>query len=48
MSSVIFISALLSTVVRKKVVTSNDTLKKYLEFGSLTLIFILGAVLLFF
>ena len=48
MSSVIFISALLSTVVRKKVLTSNDKLKKYLEFGSLTLIFILGAILLFF
>ena len=48
MSSVIFISALLSSVVRKKVVTSNDRLKKYLEFGSLTLIFILGALLLFF
>ena len=48
MSSVIFVSALLSTVVRKKVVDSNDSLKKYLEFGSLTLILLLGSMLLFF
>jgi ABC-type nickel/cobalt efflux system permease component RcnA/ABC-type uncharacterized transport system substrate-binding protein len=46
MSSVIFFSALLSTVVRKKVLRSSDTLKKYLEFGSLGLILILGSVLL--
>ena len=47
MSAVIFFSALLSTVIRKKVVKSSDRLKKYLEFLSLTLILILGAVLLF-
>jgi ABC-type nickel/cobalt efflux system permease component RcnA/ABC-type uncharacterized transport system substrate-binding protein len=47
MSTVIFISALLSTVIRKKVLKSSDTLKKYLEFLSLTLILILGGVLLF-
>lgn len=47
MSSVIFFSALLSTVIRKKVHKSSDRLKKYLEFLSLMLILILGAVLLF-
>ncbi len=47
MSSVIFVSALLSTIVRKKVLKSNDTLKQYLEFGSLAIILVLGAVLLF-
>ena len=47
MSSVIFFSALLSTIIRKKVLKSNDKLKKYLEFGSLALILILGGVLLF-
>jgi len=46
MSSVIFVSALLSTVIRKKALKSNDTLKKYLEFGSLALILILGSALL--
>ncbi len=48
MSTVIFFSALLSTVIRKKALKSNDTLKKYLEFGSLALILILGGILLFF
>lgn len=47
MSSVIFISALLSTVIRQRVLTSSDTLKKYLEFISLGLILILGSLLLF-
>ncbi len=47
MSSVIFISALLSTIVRKKVLKSNDKLKKYLEFISLIFILILGSLLLF-
>lgn len=47
MSSVIFFSALLSTLVRKKALSTNEKLKKYLEFGSLIIIFILGVVLLF-
>ena len=47
MSSVIFVSALLSTFVREKALASSDRLKKYLEFGSLALIFVLGGVLLF-
>jgi len=47
MSSVIFVSALLSTVIRKKVIKTNDTLKKYLEFTSLALILVLGGILLF-
>ncbi len=47
MSTVIFFSALLSTVIRKKVLKSSETLKKYLEFGSLSLILILGSLLLF-
>ena len=47
MSSVIFVSALLSTFVREKALASSDRLKKYLEFASLALIFILGGVLLF-
>ncbi|CAA6804836.1 MAG: Nickel/cobalt efflux system [uncultured Sulfurovum sp.] len=48
MSSVIFISALLSTIVRQKTLHSHEKLKKYLEFVSLLLILILGSVLLFF
>jgi len=47
MSSVIFFSALLSTLFRNKFIGSNERLKKYLEFGSLALILILGALLLF-
>ena len=47
MSSVIFFSALLSTVIRQKVVGSSERLKKYLEFTSLALILVLGGVLLF-
>ena len=47
MSSVIFFSALLSTVIRKKMLSSSDRLKKYLEFTSLALILVLGGVLLF-
>ena len=47
MSSVIFFSALLSTLVRLKMLKESQTLKKYLEFISLGLIFVLGCVLLF-
>jgi len=47
MSSIIFFSALFSTVIRKKVLGSNDKLKKYLEFMSLAFILVLGTVLLF-
>ncbi len=47
MSSVIFFSALLSTMVRTKLLKSSDRLKKYLEFISLTFILLLGGVLLF-
>ena len=47
MSSVIFFSALLSTLVRTKVLDSSYKLKKYLEFISLGVILLLGGVLLF-
>jgi len=46
MSTIIFASALLSTLVRKNLLGSSERLKKYLEFASLTLILILGGVLL--
>lgn len=46
MSTIIFFSALLSTAVRKKTSKSNPNLKKYLEYGSLFIIFILGLFLL--
>lgn len=47
MSSVIFFSALLSTIVRTKFLGTSQKLKKYLEFASLGLILLLGGVLLF-
>lgn len=47
MSSVIYVSALLSTLVREKALHSSERLKKYLEYLSLLFILILGAVLLF-
>lgn len=47
MSTIIFFSALLSVVVRKKTAESNGNLKKYLEYASLAVILILGIVLLF-
>lgn len=46
MSTIIFISAILSVAVRKKTSTSSN-LKKYLEYASLIIIFILGIILLF-
>jgi nickel/cobalt transporter (NicO) family protein len=46
MSSVIFISALLSTFFRKKVLKSASALTKYLEFISLSIVFLLGLFLL--
>ena len=46
MSTIIFFSALLSTAVRKKTSQSNNNLKKYLEYGSLLIILILGTFLL--
>lgn len=46
MSSVIFFSALLSTLFRNKFLGSSQRLKKYLEFGSLVLILSLGLLLL--
>ena len=45
MSTIIFFSALLSVAVRKK--STNSRLKKYLEYGSLAIILILGFVLFF-
>jgi nickel/cobalt exporter len=47
MSSVIFFSALFSTLIRKKLFTSSERIKKYLEFTSLILILTLGSFLLF-
>ncbi len=47
MSTIIFISALLSVAVRKKSQNSNGNLKKYLEYASLLVILGLGVVLLF-
>ena len=46
MSSIIFLSALLSVTVRKKTSIVNLKLKKYLEFASLIIILILGLFLL--
>ncbi|MBU0632770.1 DUF1007 family protein [bacterium] len=46
MSTVIFFSALLSVAVRKKTTAANENIKKYLEYASLGVIFILGIVLL--
>ena len=47
MSTVIFISALISVAIRKKTSAHNNNLKKYLEYGSLVLILFLGLFLLF-
>ena len=47
MSTIIFFSALLSVLIRKKVSSSTTNLKKYLEYASLTIILILGLFLLF-
>lgn len=46
MSTIIYFSALLSVSVRKRSSLQNGNLKKYLEFGSLTIIFLLGVLLL--
>lgn len=46
MSSVIYISALISVSVRKKTSQKNEKLKKYLEYASLIIILTLGILLL--
>ncbi|MEA1916342.1 MAG: DUF1007 family protein [Campylobacterota bacterium] len=46
MSTIIFISALLSVTLRKKSSNSNSKLKKYFEYASLFIIFGLGVTLL--
>ena len=46
MSTIIFISALISVAIRKKTSNYNNNFKKYLEYGSLAIIFILGLFLL--
>ncbi len=46
MSTIIYFSALLSVSIRKKTALQNNSLKKYLEYGSLTIILILGILLL--
>lgn len=46
MSSIIFVSAIISVTLRKKTVNKNENLKKYLEYASLSIILILGMVLL--
>jgi len=46
MSSIIFISALVSSLIRKKTTTINTNLKKSLEYGSLGVILLLGVLLL--
>ena len=47
MSTIIFFSAILSTIARKKTSQRNENLKKYLEYLSLAIIFTLGVLLLF-
>ena len=47
MSTIIFFSAILSVLIRKKTSETNSNLKMYLEYGSLFIILILGFVLLF-
>lgn len=47
MSTIIFFSAILSVAVRKKTSQGSGNLKKYLEYGSLIIILLLGVVLLF-
>ena len=46
MSTIIFFSALLSVAIRKKTSDENSKLKKYLEYGSLFIILVLGVFLL--
>ncbi|MFT5836332.1 MAG: nickel/cobalt exporter [Sulfurimonas sp.] len=46
MSTVIFISALISVAIRKKTSNYNTNIKKYLEYASLGIILILGLFLL--
>lgn len=48
MSSVIFFSALISTMIRKKTLNTHHALKKYLELISLGIILVLGILLLLF
>jgi ABC-type nickel/cobalt efflux system permease component RcnA/ABC-type uncharacterized transport system substrate-binding protein len=48
MSTIIFISAVLSVAVRKKASNSNGKIKKYLEYASLSIILLLGTLLLFY
>ena len=47
MSTIIFFSAMLSVAVRKKTSNSTNNVKKYLEYGSLVVILLLGIILLF-
>lgn len=47
MSTIIFFSAVLSVALRKKSLDNNTRLKKYLEYGSLGIILILGCLMLF-
>jgi len=46
MSSVIYVSALISVSVRKKTSQKHEKLKKYLEYASLSIILVLGVLLL--
>ena len=47
MSTIIFLSALLSVALRKKTSNGNGNIKKYLEYTSLSIILALGILLLF-
>jgi len=47
MSTIIFFSAILSVLVRKKTTDNNVGFKKFLEYGSLIIILTLGLILLF-
>jgi hypothetical protein len=47
MSTIIFLSALLSVALRKKTSNGNENIKKYLEYASLSIILVLGTILLF-
>jgi len=46
MSTIIYVSALISVSVRKKTAQKNEKLKKYLEYASLIIILLLGFLLL--
>lgn len=46
MSSIIFVSAIISVTLRKKTLQTNEKLKKFLEYASLFIILVLGMVLL--